>query len=666
MNPWGWTDPHGGLWARDHPHSFDSDFGNGGNGVGGGGSGGGAGQEFAFQANGTSQTAILNELRFQAARSIRTSTIILAIFNVVAAFATILGILWDSYVTKKRDDPKFKFRTSGFTFVGPTETFPLALSIGIVIQGTVFAIAQSTGLDSLFQIGCALTSQMMLPAVFIVPYIQFVLGLEVTSRALRRRPFSPKGKWTTASCVAIIGTLLLASFLVTHFVYPPNFCFGSLFWFVQRWKKGIFIVMIIIAVTLIICIGVIFWRLHAGCDIDDPVERDASSRMVYYLAFAVISICFSLPFFYSLIFMDLRTSGNQPLNFSMMASVVANLSGLMTGGLHLFLRSSCLTTFGPRDKYGEPRDKLKADIRVHKSDGYGDGFGDDNGMGQRWSAGSGLASSWYGKGDQEEKRVESPSGTPTYDGPNPLRVHELYAGTPQLRVPEPTQPPSAFQTLKEHIRKSSYSLFPRENKTFTLLPATTYSPNASSSGRKPQDEDGQLLAPPPLVLDTGLRHRRDSSMGSHATVQIGLRFSKAEDAPPINSPIYRDSGEVHNLGCPKQREIGGSKRPSPLGVGENGDDGDDTLVVFSSKGDSVKSIASRPTTPSSQGRVPDEPKLTLTAAVYNPSPLKPSRVITSPQGVGFNVQKSLPPPPPPARCYKPNCDCEGLHKAEWI
>lgn len=47
--------------------------------------------------------------------------------------------------------------------------------------------------------------------------------------------------------------------------------------------------MVIIAGTLIICIGIVFWRLHTSCSIH-LVERDASSRMVYYLAFAVISI----------------------------------------------------------------------------------------------------------------------------------------------------------------------------------------------------------------------------------------------------------------------------------------------------------------------------------------------------------------------------------------
>lgn len=370
--------------------------------------------------------------------------------------------------------------------------------------------------------------------------------------------------------------------------------------------------------------------------------------------------------------MDMRASLSQALNFSMMASVVANLSGLITGGLHLFLRSSCLSSFGPRDNCEAHRDKLKADIRIQKSDDGSDyyGYDGDNPTELRWSAdSSNLDSARYGKGDEEEKRVQSPSGMPTYKTPDPLRSHAPYAETPQLMVPEPTQP-SAFQALKAHIRKSSYSLFPRENKSFTLLPATTYSPNANSSdGKLQQDGDGQLLAPPPLVHDGGLRHRRDSSMGSHATVQIGLRFSNAEDAPPIS---YRDSGEVHNLGCPNERELGATKRPSPLAKAQTVDDGDDTLVGSSSQRESTKPVAFGAATHSSPGRdldePEDEPHLTLTAAVYNPSAAKTPRVVTSPGGAGFNRQKSLPPPPSPseARCYKSKCNCDGLHKSEWI
>jgi hypothetical protein len=66
------------------------------------------GFQAATNRTGTRQMFI-NELRFSAARSIRTSVIILASFNIIAAFATALGILCDSYFRKKRNDKKFKF-----------------------------------------------------------------------------------------------------------------------------------------------------------------------------------------------------------------------------------------------------------------------------------------------------------------------------------------------------------------------------------------------------------------------------------------------------------------------------------------------------------------------------------------------------------------------------
>ena len=104
MDSLGWDDPHDALWARD----------NGGGGFGGGMSnefgGGSANSDFAFQGNGSSQSALIHQFRFQTAKSIRTSTIILASFNVLAAFATAIGIIWDSYATKKRNDPKFRLR----------------------------------------------------------------------------------------------------------------------------------------------------------------------------------------------------------------------------------------------------------------------------------------------------------------------------------------------------------------------------------------------------------------------------------------------------------------------------------------------------------------------------------------------------------------------------
>jgi hypothetical protein len=51
----------------------------------------------------------------------------------------------------------------GFSFIRPGEIYPLMLSVGILIQSTTFAVAQSTGMEQFFTTGCTLLSQVMLP-----------------------------------------------------------------------------------------------------------------------------------------------------------------------------------------------------------------------------------------------------------------------------------------------------------------------------------------------------------------------------------------------------------------------------------------------------------------------------------------------------------------------
>lgn len=126
-------------------------------------------------------------------------------------------------------------------------------------------------------------------AVFIVPYIQLVFGLEVVIRSLQRKvPFPPRGKWNVTICIAIVGTLLLVTYLVTHFIRPPNFCFASLFWFLQRYRRGALILFSLIAVVLLASTVIIFLKLHRNASIDS-VERVAASRMVFYLSLGFIS-----------------------------------------------------------------------------------------------------------------------------------------------------------------------------------------------------------------------------------------------------------------------------------------------------------------------------------------------------------------------------------------
>jgi hypothetical protein len=51
---------------------------------------------------------IIDKLVFQDSKSVRTSTIILAAFNILAALATAISILYDCYWTSKRCAPKYK------------------------------------------------------------------------------------------------------------------------------------------------------------------------------------------------------------------------------------------------------------------------------------------------------------------------------------------------------------------------------------------------------------------------------------------------------------------------------------------------------------------------------------------------------------------------------
>ena len=51
---------------------------------------------------------LIDDLVFAQSKSVRTSTIIQASFNVLAAFFTALSILYDCYWASKRCNPKFK------------------------------------------------------------------------------------------------------------------------------------------------------------------------------------------------------------------------------------------------------------------------------------------------------------------------------------------------------------------------------------------------------------------------------------------------------------------------------------------------------------------------------------------------------------------------------
>ncbi|KAM7204340.1 hypothetical protein V8F33_001642 [Rhypophila sp. PSN 637] len=621
--------------------------------------GGGGNGLFQSATNSTTQQMIINEFRFAAAKSIRTSTIILASFNTVTAFATAVGILFDTYCRKKRNDRNFSFRRNGFTFVPAAEVYPLVLSCGIVVQGITFAVAQSTGLDKLLGFGCTLIAQMMLPAVFIVPYIQLIFGLEVAIRGLQRKePFGARGKWAVTICLTIIGLLILINFLVANFDRADNFCLTSLFWFVAHYATGCFAILTGIASTLIVCIAIVFVRLHRSTKIE-VTERVAASRMVYYMVLAVISTGFMIPYFFTMSFIDQRSGNSNALTLSMIASVVANVSGLMTGGLYLFLKSNTLSTIGPRDKVTE-YEKRRAKYKIRRYDPDNDDSYDDQIINPVGGPGSlrrmDSEASLVPNEKEDESRDSEPRRpvSPQYSiqGPNPLRSNAVYAETDIPRAPEPARVSNSQVT--GHVRKRSYSLFPNNApsiKSFTLLPATTYSPNS-----KPKGADA--LKPPPSMKNLMVRHRRDSSLVSSATVQIGLRLSSVEDMPPVvKTTVAAPDTHVYSLECPelqKERLLSPNKRPAKLNTNVSSFESQPAIVDDTPKRDPVKSAKMKtlPPVPKPAGDESDEEGdqtavesddgasevlVTLSPKVYSPVKSNNNNKLPSPRGVGFSL-----------------------------
>ena len=376
-----------------------------------------------------------------------------------------------------------------------------------------------------------------------------------------------------------------------------------------------------------------------------------------------------IPFFFFVSFLNEPAGGSQALNLSMIASVVANVSGLMTGGLHLFLRSKTLSTIGPKDKIGEyERQKLKHQIRVR-------GPSDPDFRGHMMQPVStpplqrtDSTDTLIEREKEEDAVLESPSSIYSIiSRPNPLRSNAVYpvAGLP--RSPSPVQ--MSAITSPSHARKQSYSIFPSSSaasmKSMTLLPATTYSPSAVKPSR-------DTLKPPPSVKTLMSRHRRDSSMASSATVQIGLRLSSVEDMPPMN-PKFNDS-QTHLLNCPKEKAKLDS-RPSPFAQAETASVSEDDYLPDESprrspvKDARMKTLPPVPTNITAEMEKEDDFKLSPT--VYSPrSPTKAK--LPSPRGVGFSVPQrsnSAGPPrsPPPAR-RRANTEpsVPPTDKGDWI
>ena len=201
----------------------------------------------------------------------------------------------------------------------------------------------------------------------------------------------------------------------------------------------------------------------------------------------------------------------------MIAAVVLNLSGLMSGLLHLFLRSNtAITAFGPKNERHLNRDKHQIRIWGPNELAFGTHLADPvsgprspvRELESRPESQASLVGLEKGRVISMES-LNSTSFSPRFN-PRTSKLHAVELEAKSPTIPQPTAEPSS--ATRGHARKQSYSLFPIKGPQQNARPAESV-------------YDISDLAPPPAVSGPGgSRHHRDSSIASSATVQIGLRL----------------------------------------------------------------------------------------------------------------------------------------------
>ncbi|PHH63436.1 hypothetical protein CDD81_5815 [Ophiocordyceps australis] len=482
-----------------------------------------------FEFRPSTASAMTNEEMLSAAKSIRTAFIILASFNAVAAAATIFLICWDCRNAAKRRGARLGPRNIA-NMVGSAETYPLVLSCGILLQAVAFAVIQSKGVDALLILGCTTISQVMLPALFIVPLIQLVFGLETTVRALWRPRFPPRPKWVVPAALTVVVLALISAYVVTRFKLPPNFCFAELMWLVKRWSAGCVGLLLGIALALLVGSIIIFVQLYRYRR-SSEVERVPAFWTACFTVLAVVMLAIMIPFFWSLYSDDTGMIRQYQMQLSTAAGIAANLSGITTGALYLVLRSKKPSRLGRTGYYEFDRQKSTKSQRALTPSN----FMYTKQMEQPVSP----VLLEHLNSSSERKKGERTTLWPSMPARQSPETPKSRPAWPAEKLSSPeTTPP----TRKGSVARDNYQLFPPiQDKTGTTKPPA----KSEAAG----DLSDDVLLPPPSIW--AARRQRNSSLGSSATVQIGLRVSNINDMPPVSyygNPSSEASSSTNNFG----------------------------------------------------------------------------------------------------------------------
>lgn len=399
-----------------------------------------------------------------------------------------------------------------------------------------------------------------------------------------------------------------------------------------------------------------------------------------------------VPFFFSLTFLDQEVVIYMTLDFSMAASVVANVNGLMVTGLHLFLKSqansqvvyAAETNFEQKKSFYDRRDSCGSKYSLQPIKVVNDRVRDRT---------DSIVTLLHAA---EAEGVMGPSSAKQFGTFSGEPVSPKGVLSSEIQLPEPLQLPS--ETSPSQLRKQQMSFYPPSSSaTLGLLPATTYTPIS------PRPVVDSLLAAPIKKPWTGRGHRRGSST---ATVQIGIRISNmgailaseknaanfvdvpvlVPDVPPLQiepdteaQSVYapEDMGRFIVLDDSPRRRSQWETRlkalpPTPLAPAAK--------VAQQSGAEQTKSEAQVSTVDTNDAQL-----VTLSPAVYTPageiprrSPSgKSARKLPSPNGVGYstpisrsnsaaNSPANTPPSSPPRSASSAATTSLPKEKADWI
>lgn len=418
-----------------------------------------------------------------------TSTMLLIAFNMASAGLLMAMVFFDAWKASKRNGTSSsEKRLSFLQFIGSGDVFTLSFTASVLIQGTVLTIIQSWRMSPSIFKNCGTIGQIVFPALWIVGLVILVFGVEMLYRGFQRERFAPRKKEALYVCWAVIILLTGLSWIPTHVRRSKLAkCPFGLLSIVKPWSDvalGITIAFIVFYTLIALILAM---QLLRSKDVD-PMERIATSQMVYYLAIGTAIFTFFLPFW-------ARITVGIPQGITpMMAIVSINVIGIIASFFQLLFRS-----------YTE-----SMTIRYSESS-----------RNRRW--GKGL-----------KRQISSPIAIPSQeesllfdDSFNSMeRSINSRAGSVKVDTDKslPPTPPSIIQPPKDEAnKKTSYSIFPTK--------ASARMPKHPVSSIYDDDDDIFLIPPRPAFA---AHHHRNSSDVSHATVQIGFRLSNLDPPPRVS------------------------------------------------------------------------------------------------------------------------------------